>query len=72
MKITTEKKFTSVIITLETQEEVNEFYAILNHLTISKCLPHLMNYDVELEKYSTGDYRITHEALESIVKPIIG
>ena len=42
MKLFKEKSpFAAVVITLESQDEVNQLYAACNHTTVSKALPFL-------------------------------
>lgn len=69
MKVTLtreEVKFTPVIITLESQEEVDQMFALLDNNAIASCVPLLSVY--LLKDYFSDKYTKTCKQLSEIIK----
>lgn len=68
MKVEQEKEiFVPLVITLETQEELDEMFAVFNYEPINRCLNDLKNLYNELLTYQTDGYQDTHRKLQSNV-----
>lgn len=68
MKIEQEKSFKPVVITLETQEEVDKIFAMFNHVTLSETLEFDLNWTDMLELFSSDEYKEYHRRLTNIIK----
>lgn len=58
------KVFQPVTLTLETQDEVNGLFALLNHVKVAECVNMHNGFSEQLEPYITPDYRIFHNSLD--------
>jgi len=68
MKVEQEKEmFVPVVITLETQEELDEIFAVFNYAPINRCLNNLKGLYNKLLGYRTDAYLHTHRKLQSNV-----
>jgi hypothetical protein len=55
------------MVTLESQKEVDEFFAVLNHGILSKALPVIGSQWQSLVDYKSEDYREIHEKISRII-----
>lgn len=69
MKATSERKFQPVILTLETQEEVDKLFALLNHSAISDAVGFTEEYLV-LKPYISDKKNLYHFNLEKMIAKI--
>lgn len=69
MRIEKDKVFEPVKVVLETQEEVNAFYALINHSSIVQAIPVFEGWWNKLTKFTTPDYQNIHKKLnDSVIK----
>lgn len=67
--VTPPKTFKPLTVTFESQQEIDEFFAVLNHRYIAECLPCLGRYSGAVEEYSSEDYSLIHEKLCKLTNP---
>jgi hypothetical protein len=69
MKIESKESFNPITIVLESQEEVDEMFAVFNHVSISNSLKELQSFYKDLIHYSSPNYSKIHIKLdENIAK----
>jgi len=69
MKLFKEKSpFAAVVITLESQDEVNQLYAACNHITVANALPVLSELWEELGEQKTDGFKAYHKTLAQAIK----
>ena len=60
-------KFVPIVITLETQEEIDKMYAVLVHCKINIAV-NINHWWKALDWYKTNDYRVYFNKLDEVVK----
>ena len=66
MKVTTGKpKFTPVILTLESQEEVDKIFAIMNYTPLHVALNFNGVWE-QLDQFKTNEYYHFHDIIEKV------
>ena len=66
-RIEPQVEFVPVVITLETQEEVDKMFAVLVHCKINTAVS-MNNWWKALNSYKTNDYRVYFDKLDEVVK----
>jgi uncharacterized protein YpbB len=66
MKAEKKERFMPVILTLETQEEVDKIFALMNHKDLADAVE--LGDDNPLAGFETDNYEIYHERLRAIPK----
>lgn len=61
------QEFVPVIITLESQEEVDSLYAIVGHTTISSTLPVLYGWQNKLILFRSSSYARLWKKLDMLI-----
>lgn len=67
-RIKSKQEFISVIVTLESQEEVDSLYAIGNHTSIGNALPALDRWYKQLGPFVGNNYRSFWDRLDAVIK----
>lgn len=67
MKVEIEHDFKPVKLVLETQEEVDKVYSLLNHLDLAECLDIVGIFEI-LQPYRSKDYTKYHEKLQELLR----
>jgi len=67
-RIEPKQEFVPVIVTLESQEEVDALYAVIDHTTISSILPVFYGWQSKLEPYRSLEYRKSWKKLDELIK----
>jgi len=62
MKI--ENEFMPVILTFESQEEIDYLYALINHITIYDLHSIFQDLQKKLSKYRSVDYEKIHDVID--------
>lgn len=67
MKINQREGFIPVEIVLESQEEVDKMFAVMNHATLAKALKFSHEDWEQLDKFRSMNYIDFHNALEKVI-----
>ena len=62
------QEFVPVIVTLESQEEVDSLYAVVDHTAVSHILPTLYGWQNKLISYRSRKYRELWEKLDAVIR----
>ena len=60
-------EFVPVIVTLESQEEVDALYAVVNHTIINTTIPALKGWQPGLLSFRSTAYKSLHSRLEKLL-----
>ena len=63
------QEFVPVIVTLESQEEVDSLYAVVNHTTIRCVVPVVAEWQSKLKPFRSYDYQLLHNKLDKLLYP---
>jgi len=67
MRIEKNEMFEPIKVVLETQEEVNALFALMNHTSITEAIPVLKGWWERLKQFKTQDYEKIHNFLNKNV-----
>ena len=62
-----EQEFVPVIVTLESQEEVDALYAVIDHTSITSTLRVLFGWQNKLIVYRSSEYQKSWKKLDDII-----
>lgn len=63
----TEPEFVPVVVTLESQEEVDALYAVVNHTTLNTAIPAFKGWYSKLLSFRSLAYEPLHIRLETLL-----
>ena len=67
-RIEPKQEFVPVIVTLESQEEVDAVYAIVNHITITSTFRVLLGWQDKLYPYRSCGYSKLWKMLDGLIR----
>lgn len=67
-RIKLEPEFVPVIVTLESQEEVDALYAVVDHTTIQATLPVLNDWQGQLYSFRSSNYAELWKKLDMLIR----
>ena len=67
-RVEPKQEFIPVIVTLESQEEVDALYAVIDNTVIVSAIPILNRWQLRLQPFKSPDYRLSFVKLDGMLR----